>query len=68
MSINQLRHCYCGCRDYLPTDVPSPLKKQLHLLKEVLSWQGVWQHCMSEYCKPPGVRFNKICVLGLRNK
>ena len=63
MNVNQLRHCYCGCRDYRPTIIPPLLKgTELHPLKEVLSWQDVWQHCMSVYCKPSGVRFNKIWV------
>ena len=69
MSINQLRHCYCGCRDYRPTVVPSPLKDtQFHMLKVVLGWHDVWQHCILGYCKSSGVRFNKICVFRVKKQ
>lgn len=40
----------------------------MHLLKVVLSWQNVWQLCMSGYCKPSGVRFNKICVFRVKKQ
>lgn len=43
-------------------------ERHLHLLKVVLSWHNVWQHCMSGYCKHSGARFNKICVFSVKEQ